>query len=87
MQQIQLDDRLYREARERASAAGFELVDEYIADVVQQDLDEVGEDLNHLFTSECLARIDEGVAQIDAGLGIPIEEVREHFRQRYENER
>jgi predicted transcriptional regulator len=87
MQQIRLNDRLYWEARERASAAGFESVDEYIADVVQQDLDEVGEDLNHLFTPERLARIDEGVAQIDAGLGIPIEEVREHFRQRYENER
>jgi hypothetical protein len=87
MQQIQLSDELYRVARERASAAGFPSVDEYIADVVRHDLDEVGEDLNYLFTPERLAKIDEGVAQIDAGLGIPMEQVREHFRQRYENER
>ena len=87
MRQIQLSDELYQEARQRASTAGFESVDEYIADVVQQDLEEVGEDLSHLFTPERLARIDEGVAQADAGLTIPMDQVREHFRQRYESER
>ena len=85
MQQIQLDDRLYQVVQRRATASGFGTVDEYVADVLQQDVEE--EDLSHLFTPECLARIDEGVAQIDAGLGIPLEKVREHFRQRYENER
>lgn len=87
MQQIQLDDELYQKVQRRASASGFVTVDEYVADVLQNDFDEEIEDQGKLFTPERLAQIDEGLAQIDAGLGIPAEKVREYFRQRYENER
>ena len=38
MQQVQLPDQLYRVAQRRASEAGFASVEEYIADVVTQDV-------------------------------------------------
>jgi len=43
--------------------------------MLQQDLEET-ENLDHFFTPERLARIDRAAAQIDAGLGIPSEQVR-----------
>jgi hypothetical protein len=84
MHQIQLNDRLYQEAERRASASGFETVDEYVADVLQHDLYEETENLDYLFTPERLLHIDRAVAQIDAGQGIPAEQVRDHFRQKHE---
>jgi hypothetical protein len=84
MHQIQLDDQLYQEAARRASAAGFVTVDEYVADVLQHDLNAETEDLDFLFTPERLAHIDRAAAQIDAGQGIPAEKVRDHFRQKHE---
>ena len=83
MHQIQLDDQLYQEAERCASAAGFVTVDEYVADVLQHDIiHEEIENLDHLFTPERLARIDRAAAQIDAGQGIPAEQVRDYFRQK-----
>jgi len=82
MHQIQLDDHLYQEAERRASATGFVTVDDYVADVLQHDLREETENLEHLFTPERLAYIDRAAAQIDAGQGIPSEQVRDHFRQK-----
>jgi hypothetical protein len=87
MRQIQLDDQLYQDVQRRAASAGFGTVDEYVADVLQHELDEETEDLSHLFTPERLAIIDRAMAQIDAGLGIPMEQVREHFEERFRNER
>jgi len=75
MHQIQLNDQLYQEAQRRAAEAGFGSVDECVADMLQQDLEET-ENLDHFFTPERLARIDRAAAQIDAGLGIPSEQVR-----------
>ena len=83
MHQIQLDDQLYQEAERRASASGFVTVDEYVADALQQDRHEETANLDHLFTPERLARIDRAAAQIDAGQGIPAEQVRDHFRQKH----
>jgi hypothetical protein len=83
MHHIQLSDQLYQEAQRRAAEAGFGSVDEYVANVVQHDLEET-ENLDHLFTPERLAHIDRAAAQIDAGLGIPSEQVREHFRKKRE---
>jgi len=83
MNQIQLDDQLYQEAQRRASAAGFETVNEYVADVLQHDLLEETENLDYLFSPERLAHIDRATAQIDAGQGIPAEQVRDHFRQKH----
>jgi hypothetical protein len=85
MHRIQLDDRLYQEAERRASVAGFVSVDEYVADVLQHDLDEATENFDHLFTPERLAHIDRAAAQIDAGQGMPAEQVRDHFRQKHKS--
>ena len=83
MYQIQLDDQLYQDAQRRASAAGFVTLDEYVADVLQHDLHEETENFDYLFTPERLAQIDRAAAQIDAGQGIPSEQVRDYFRQKH----
>jgi hypothetical protein len=83
MHQIQLNDQLYQEVERRASASGFVTVDEYVADVLQHDLHDETENLDYLFTPERLAHINRAVAQIDAGQGIPAEQVRDHFRQKH----
>jgi len=71
MHQVQLNDKLYKEAERRATEAGFSSVDEYVADVVSHDLveDSGGEtpNLDHLFTPERLAHIDAAEAEIKAG--------------------
>lgn len=82
MHHIQLNDDLYQEAEHRASAAGFVSVDDYVADVLQHDLLEDTENLDSLFTPERLAHIDRAVTQIDAGQGIPAEQVRNYFRRK-----
>jgi hypothetical protein len=70
MHEIRLSDQLYQEAQRRAVEAGFPSVDEYVADVLQHDLHEEPENLDHLFTPERLAHIDRAIAQIDAGMGL-----------------
>jgi len=85
MHQIQLDDRLYQEAERRASASGFVTVDEYVADVLQNDLHEETENLEYPFTPGRLAHIDRAAAEIDAGQGIPAEKVRDYFRQKHKS--
>ena len=83
---VQLDDRLFQKAQQRAAEAGFASVDEYVAEIVSQDLveglDAEQPDLQHLFTPERLAEIDAGFAEIQAGNSFTAEEVREHFKQK-----
>lgn len=81
MQQIQLDDQLFQEAQRRAAEVGFESVDQYVADVLQHDLEDA-ENLDHFFTPERLAHIDRAAAQVDAGQGLTAGQVREHFGQK-----
>ncbi len=85
MHQIQLDDRLYRKAERRALASGFVTVNDYVADVLQNDLHEETENLEYLFTPDRLAHIDRAAAQIDAGQGIPAEKVRDYFQQKHKS--
>ena len=82
MHHIQLNDELFQEAERRAAASGFVSVDDYVADVLQHDLFEGTENLDSLFTPERLAHIDRAAAQIDAGQGVPAEQVRDYFRQK-----
>jgi hypothetical protein len=86
MHQVQLKERLYKEAECRAADAGFSTVDEYVADVVSQDLveDTGGEipNLDHLFTPERLAHIDAAAAEIKTGNFFTSEQVQEHFKQK-----
>lgn len=79
---ISIDDRLYAAVSRRAEELGFLSIDGYVADLLRQDLVELPEDLNSLFTPERLAMIDEALAEIDAGKGIPAEEVRKQLRRK-----
>lgn len=65
--QFQLDDKHYEKALQRASAAGFESIEEYVADVVASELEEAPEDLGHLFTPARLALIQAALDEVRAG--------------------
>jgi hypothetical protein len=67
MYQVQLSDKLFKEAERRAMEAGYSTVDEYVADVVSHDLHEGTENLDHLFTPQRLAHIDKAEAEIKGG--------------------
>ena len=67
MAQIELNERIFLVAKQRAASAGFATVDEYIADFVVHDSDQNSDDLDHLFTPERLAIIDKTRANIAAG--------------------
>ena len=84
---IQLDDRLYKEAQRRAAEAGFETVDAYIADVVRFDLSDAGPgtdetpNLDHLFTPERLTKIKAADADIEAGNFLTEEQMQQYLQQ------
>jgi len=80
--QLELTDQLYNQAKRRAVEAGFKSVNDYIADMVSDDLAIDTENLDHLFTPERLAHIDKAAAQIKAGQGYTMEEVREHLAEK-----
>jgi hypothetical protein len=83
MHQVQLPERLYKEAERRAVEAGFANVDEYVAQVVGQDLAAEAEDFDFLFTPERLAQFDPISAEIKAGAKTySMDEVGEHFEKR-----
>ena len=75
MNQVQLSDEIYLHAQRRAAEAGYASVDEYIAEVVVEDLQD--EIFDHLFTMERLSRIDEGVEQVRLGNSVTMTDVRE----------
>ncbi len=94
MQSVQLNDELYGQAARCAQAVGFASVDDYVADLIAEDVsndDTAAENLDHLFTPERLAdftperlaRIDAAAANFRAGgKTYTADEVREHFRKR-----
>lgn len=84
MHQIQLDDQLYQEVQRRAAKAGFPSVDEYVADILKNDVYDETEDLDHLFTPERLAHIDRAAAQIAAGEGLTSEQSEAELAKRRE---
>lgn len=82
MYQIQLNDQLYHDALRQATANGFESVQDYVVSFIKNDSQEE-ENFDHLFTPERLAKIDAAIAQVDAGQTISSEELREHFRRKF----
>jgi hypothetical protein len=67
MHQVNLSDQLYQDVQRRAAEAGFSSVDEYVADVLSHDLHGESPNLDHFFTPERLALIDESLADAKAG--------------------
>ena len=88
MHQIKLADEVYERARRRAAEAGFDNVDDYLADLVTQDSEfEVVDDANvdHIFTPEVIAELDQISAEIKAGgKTYSMEEVDAHFKKKQE---
>ncbi len=84
MPQITLDDQVYQKAQVQAEEAGFASVDEYVADMLVHDFDWETPNLDHLFTPERMAIIREAEAEIDAGLGLTLEEAEQIFAKRRE---
>jgi hypothetical protein len=83
MPQVQLNDQVFQAAQRRAAAGGYSSVDDYIADVVVQDLDESGDNLSHIFTPERIASLEQISAEIKAGgKTYSMDEVKEHFEDR-----
>lgn len=67
MRQVNLTDQLYQEAQRRAAEAGFASVDEFLADMLAFEFQPVDESLDHFFTPERLALIDQAAADVAAG--------------------
>ena len=67
MRQIQLADQLYDEVQRRATEEGFDSVDEFVAKIVSESIQDQSENFDHLFTPERIAHLDRICAEIDAG--------------------
>lgn len=85
MQPIQLSDALYLRAQQRATAAGFQSVDDYVAEIVASDISACSENFDHLFTPELVAQLDHIQAEAQAGAStFSPEDVNAHFRRKSE---
>jgi hypothetical protein len=81
MPQINLNDQVFDVAQRRAADEGYSSVDEYIADVVVQDVGGENASFDHVFTPERLAELEQISAEIKAGGKThSMAEVQEHFR-------
>lgn len=82
MHQVQLPEPIYKEAQRRAADAGYSNVDDYVTDVLSQEL-AAESDFDHLFTPERIAQLDEISAEIENGAKTySMDEVRQHFQKR-----
>jgi hypothetical protein len=83
MRQVQLNDKLYKEAQRRAREAGFGSVDEFVADRLESDFSDEQENFDHLFTPDVIADLDKISDQIKSGgKTYTMEEVDEHFEKK-----
>lgn len=64
---IQLTEQLYNQAKRRAVETGFASVDEYIVDVVAEDIAQETENLDHRFTPKVVAHLNQIQEKIKAG--------------------
>jgi metal-responsive CopG/Arc/MetJ family transcriptional regulator len=80
MNQVHFAEKLYKKVKRRASEEGFSSVDDFVADIVRQKLEEGAGNLNHLFTPERIAHLDRISAKIKAGgKTYTMQEVEAHF--------
>ena len=81
--QLQLSDQIYDLAQRRATEAGFANLDEYIVDVVMEDLIAEPENLDHRFSPIVLAHLKSIQADIQTGTKTYTEmEVDEFLREK-----
>ena len=67
MPQVEIPARVFDAARQRAADSGFASVDEFISDLVSQELEDKLDDLVIQFTPERLAQIDQGLDDLRQG--------------------
>ena len=84
MPQIQISEQLFHHVQQRAAEAGFACVDDYVADMLQQDVDPVWAEVERLLTPERLAEAERAAAQIAAGQGRTLEQFDEELQRRRE---
>jgi hypothetical protein len=72
MHQVQLNERLCKEAERRAAEAGFSTVDEYVADRLESDFSDAREDFDDRFTPQVVARLDQISDQMKAGQSVSV---------------
>jgi hypothetical protein len=82
MHQVNLNDQLYQDVQRRAAEAGFTNVDDYVADVLSHDLNEETPNLDHFFTPERMAQIDQSLASAAAGNVYTSEQVDQELAKR-----
>lgn len=83
MQQIQLSDQIYQQAQQRAAEAGFQTVDEYVAEIVESDVLTAAADFDHLFTPEVVDQLDQLYTQVQNGAKTySPQEVDDHFERK-----
>ena len=78
MPQISISDELYQKVSIRAQENGFESTDDYIIDLLEQDVAEPV-NIDEFFTPERLAEIKTAIAQVEAGESLTAQVMREHF--------
>lgn len=81
--QLQLTDQLYDQAQRRATEAGFANLDEYIGDLVMEDLIAETENLDHRFSPKVIAHLNTIRTDIQTGTKTYTEmEVDEYLREK-----
>ncbi len=78
MPQIQISDELYQKLLVRAKEHGFESVDAYVIDLLEQEQAQPA-NFDEFFTLERLAEIKTAIAQVEAGESLTAQVMREHF--------
>lgn len=80
MRIVQVADHLFEQAQRRAAQAGFASVEEYVSEILHDDLRD--ENFDHLFTPERLAALDRISRQKPGTPDFSIQEVQEHFAKK-----
>lgn len=83
MANVQINDLVFKAAERRAVEGGYSSGDEYISDVVTNDLGEEGETFEHHFTPERLADLKRISAEIEkGGKTYSMAELQTHFENK-----
>jgi Mn-dependent DtxR family transcriptional regulator len=67
MPKVRINERSFQAAQRRAADGGYANIEEYIADLIAQDVANEASGYEHVFTAELLARLDQISGKIKAG--------------------